>query len=111
MRGTTIATHVSTLAYEGITDPKWTQGIVNSPWLDGSAVLSDDGIASLVVVNAHPTQDLKIELDGMSAPSGEVTKYVVTAETWEAMDTLRVEQIGIEESMWDVSIPPLLRYT
>ena len=101
MRGTTIATHVSSPAYEGVTEPKWMQGTVDSPWLDVSAVLSDDGIVSLVVVNAHPAQDFKIELDGLSAASGEVTKYIVTASRWEATNTLGDEQVGIEESKWD----------
>ena len=77
------------------------QGIVDSPWLDVSAVLSDDGIVNLVVVNTHPTQDFKIELDGMSAASGESKKCIVKASRWEVTNTLGEEQVGIEKSKWD----------
>ncbi|KAK5684552.1 hypothetical protein LTS10_004422 [Elasticomyces elasticus] len=99
MRGTTIATHVSCGAYEGPTTPAWQQSTVDSPWLDVSATISDDGWVSFVVVNVHQTEAFDVEIAGVK--EGEVKKYVVSGPTWDVVNTESEEKVGIEESEWD----------
>lgn len=101
MRGWTVATHVSSGAYEGVTEPRWIQGAIDTPWLDVSATINDDGWLSLVVVNVHQTESFEIELGGVDATEGKVEKYVVTGPKWDATNTETVHNVGIEESQWD----------
>jgi alpha-N-arabinofuranosidase len=51
MRGSTLSVHVQSGEYEGPTKPAWIRGSIDTPWLDVSAAISDDGVVSLVVVN------------------------------------------------------------
>lgn len=101
MRGWTVATHVSCSAYEGATEPKWMQAAVDTPWLDVSATISEDGWVSMVVVNANQTQDSEVELSGVEVGSSGVKKYVVTGSSWDVINTDDSEKVGIEESEWD----------
>ncbi|KAK3650364.1 hypothetical protein LTR56_006342 [Elasticomyces elasticus] len=99
MRGTTIATHVSCGAYEGPTTPAWQQSTVDSPWLDVSATISDDGWVSFVVVNVHQTEAFDVEIAGVK--EGEVKKYVVSGPSWDVVNTESEQKVGIEEDQWD----------
>lgn len=53
MRRMTLGIHVSCGRYEGPTEPEWIRGTVDTPWLDCSASVSDDGWVTLAVVNIH----------------------------------------------------------
>lgn len=101
MRGWTVATHVSCGAYDGVTEPKWMAAAVDTPWLDCSATISEDGWVSMAIVNVHQTQDFEVELGGVESGEGSVSKYVVTGESWDVVNTEGSEQVGIEESEWD----------
>ncbi|KAK3074401.1 hypothetical protein LTR53_003195 [Teratosphaeriaceae sp. CCFEE 6253] len=101
MRGTMIATHVSCGAYEGPTTPAWQQSTVDSPWLDVSATLSDDGWISMAVVNVHQSEAFDVELDGIKCEGGSVKKYLITGAKWDVVNVENDQQVGIEESEWD----------
>jgi len=102
MRGWTVATHVSSPAYEGATEPAWMQSTVDTPWLDVSAVVGDDGWVSMVVVNVHLTETFEVELEGVKAAGGEkVRTYVVTGEKWDVVNTEKEQNVGIQEGEWD----------
>ena len=103
MRGWTIATHVSCASYEGPTEPKWMQAAVDVPWLDVSAVVSEDGWVSMVVVNAHPTEGFEVKLEGVkgSADGEKVHRFVITGEKWDVVNTAGEQSVGIQESEWD----------
>ena len=100
MRGWTIASHVSSPAYEGATEPAWMRAAVDTPWLDVSAVVSDDGWVSMVVVNVHQTNGFEVELDGV-ASSGKVQVHTITGSKWDVVNTDAEQAVGIKESEWD----------
>jgi len=101
MRGWTIATHVSSGAHEGITAPSWAQAAVDAPWLDVSAVVSDDGWVSLVVVNVHQTESFEIEVDGARPGNEGGRKYVVSGSKWDVVNTEQKQEVSVDESEWD----------
>lgn len=101
MRGWTIGTHVSCPAYEGETEPAWLRSASDTPWLDVSATVSNDGWVSLVVVNVHLTQTFEVDLEGIRSAGGDVTVYTITAENWDAVNTEQEEQVSIHESAWN----------
>ncbi|KAK3675013.1 hypothetical protein LTR78_004946 [Recurvomyces mirabilis] len=101
MRGWTIATHVSSGAYEGVTAPSWAQAAVDAPWLDVSAVVSDDGWVSMVVVNVNQTESFEIDVDGARPGNDGGKKYVITGSKWDVVNTEQNQEVSIDESDWD----------
>lgn len=102
MRGWTIATHVSSPAYEGPTEPAWLQAAAVIPWLDVSATINEEGWVSMVVINLHPTENFEVDVEGVKAGRGEKVKvYTVTGEKWDVTNTSEKQSVGIEESEWD----------
>ena len=102
MRGWQVATHVSCAAYEGETKPAWMRAAVETPWLDVSATISDDGFVNLVVVNNHQTEDADVRLDGIKPADGKVRAYLVTGEHAKVTNTYEKENVRIQESEWEV---------
>ena len=101
MRGWTIATHVSSEAYEGETEPKWIRAAVETPWLDVSATINEEGWVSLVVVNSNQTEGYEIELDGVQPSDGKVKTYLVAADSWDVVNMDGAENVKIKEDDWD----------
>ena len=101
MRGTTIATHVSSAAYEGETEPKWLAAAKDTPWLDVSAAVGDDGVVSMVVVNVHQTESQKVEVTGTKPSSGSVQVYSIAGDSWDVTNMAGTENVGIKESVWN----------
>ena len=101
MRGTTIATHVSSAAYEGETEPKWLAAAKDTPWLDVSAAIGDDGVVSMVVVNVHQTESQKVEVTGTKPSSGSVQVYSIAGDSWDVTNMAGTENVGIKESVWN----------
>ena len=95
MRGWTIGTHVSCGSYEGETEPKWIRSMIDTPWLDVSATVND-GWVSMVVVNVHLTKTFEVNID--RAEGGDVKLYTITAEKWDAVNTVEKEMVGIQET-------------
>ena len=107
MRGWNVASHVSCGIYEGETEPAWLRSAGETPWLDVSATLGEDGWVSVVVVNVHPTQSASVELDGLAGGGDEVRVYTVAADDsdkpdapWDATNTAEKQMVGIKESVW-----------
>lgn len=101
MRGWTVPTHVSSAAYEGETEPKWIQSTIDTPYLDVSATVNAEGMASMVVVNVHQTEANEVDLTGVKPSSGGVKVYSVTGESWNVTNTSGREKVAIKESEWD----------
>jgi alpha-N-arabinofuranosidase len=99
MRGHTIAVHVRCPEYEGPTAPEWIRGTIETPWLDVSASLSDNGWVTLAVVNNHETKGFATRIDGVS--DGEVQVYSVSGKDVTVTNTEAKQEVGIEESTWD----------
>ncbi|KAB8238793.1 alpha-N-arabinofuranosidase [Aspergillus alliaceus] len=98
MRGWTISAHLASATYEGETSPKWVRGVKETPWLDVSAVLGEDGYVNVAVVNIHDEKAIETEIDG---PAGEVTVFTVTADTVAATNMRGKEEVVVVESTWN----------
>lgn len=100
MRGWTVACHVAAGAYDGVTNPAWLQGTLEhgAPWLDVSATVNDEGVASMVVVNISGTESFESELKGLSR---DVTVYRVTGESPDVINTEGSEKVSLSEDKWD----------
>lgn len=85
--------------YEGPTEPAWLRETCETPWLDVSASIGDDGWVSLAVVNVHESQGFKTRVDGIV--SSEVDVYVVSGENVDVINTEQKQEVGIEERKWD----------
>jgi alpha-L-arabinofuranosidase len=98
MRGHTIAANVRCGEYEGPTEPAWIRGTIETPWLDVSAVLGDDGFVNVVIVNIHESSDFKVDLEGVS--ENVVQTFKVTGDL-QAINDHENERIGLTEGSWD----------
>ncbi|KAK0652569.1 family 51 glycoside hydrolase [Cercophora newfieldiana] len=105
MRGSALAVHLRCQEYEGETKPVWIRGMVDTPWLDVSAALSDDGVISLAVVNAHPERDFEVWLSGTQSMGIGVKVYTVSGAGMDATNMDGREEVGIRESRWDAKGP------
>lgn len=100
MRGQVIATNVRSPEYEGPTEPNWIRGAIETPYLDVSATIDDNGFVNLAVVNVHETRDFSVDLNGL-ASDAEVTVYTVTGESIGVVNKGDQNPVGIVESKWD----------
>jgi alpha-L-arabinofuranosidase len=79
MRGQNLAVNVRSGEYEGPTRPEWIRGTVETPWLDVSAALGDDGLVNLAVVNIREDKATETQLKGI--PTGaKVEVHVVSGK-------------------------------
>lgn len=100
MRGSTIGVHVQSGEYDGPTAPEWIRGTIETPWLDVSAAIGDDGVVSLVVVNIHEEKSYSTKLEGI--PQGtKVEVYTVTGTSVSSTNVNGSQEVAIAESSWD----------
>jgi hypothetical protein len=59
MQGHTVAVNVQCAEYEG---PSRIRDTIKTPWLDVSAIISDDGWVSMAIVNVHENKNFEIRL-------------------------------------------------
>lgn len=97
MRGWTVNAHVSTSVYEGETSLKWIRGVKDTPWLDVSATMGEDGYVNVVVINIHEEQAKEVEITGTT---GEVTVFTITGEHPMVTNMRGREEVGVVESIW-----------
>ena len=103
MHGSTLAVHLRCQEYEGSTKPKWLRGTMDTPWLDVSAAIDDEGVVSLAVVNIHADKDFEVNLEGVTQ-NATVTVYTVSGEDIAVVNTAEDEnKVGIQEGTWDAS--------
>lgn len=98
MRGWTIGAHVSCGAYEGETCPAWVRSVKDTPWLDVSATLGEDGYVNAAVVNIREDKDIESKVEGVT---GEVSVFTVTGADVSVSNMKGKEEVGITESTWD----------
>lgn len=99
MRGHTIALNVRAPEYTGRTNPSWIRNTIETPYLDCSATLSDDGFINLAVTNVNEKLDFEVDIPGLKADKVEV--YTVTGDNVDVVNTEGVQNVGIKESSWD----------
>jgi alpha-N-arabinofuranosidase len=101
MRGKTVGAHVRSGAYEGRTKPAWVRMTEDTPWLDVSCALSDDGFMNLAVINISEDRDLETRIIGLEPKVVEV--FAVGTDNTSVSDTNfdGVQRVGIAESKWD----------
>lgn len=100
MRGWTVGVHVSSGAYDGVTNPAWLQGVLDqgASWLDVSASVNEEGVISLVVVNINETKDFEVDL---AVAAKQVDVYTITGSDVTATNAEGKEQVSVKESKWD----------
>jgi alpha-N-arabinofuranosidase len=99
MRGTSVVVNVRAEEYSGRTNPKWVRGTIETPFLDVSASVSDDGWVSLAVANVSEEKDYEVDLVGVK--EGEVLVYTVGGESVGVVNTEGEQNVGVKESKWD----------
>lgn len=99
MRGHSIALNVRSPEYDGRTNPNWIRGTIETPYLDCSATLGDDGFVNLAVTNINEETDYEVQLEGLEA--SEVQVFTVTGEHVQVANTAEEQNVGIQESKWD----------
>ncbi|RYN30450.1 putative alpha-L-arabinofuranosidase C [Alternaria tenuissima] len=99
MRGHTIALNVRAPEYTGRTNPSWIRNTIETPYLDCSATLSDDGFINLAVTNVNEKLDFEVDIPGLKADKVEV--HTVTGDNVDVVNTEGVQNVGIKESSWD----------
>ncbi|KAL5346720.1 hypothetical protein ACLOAV_008427 [Pseudogymnoascus australis] len=102
MRGKTLAVHVRAGAYDGRTRPEWVRDLCETPWLDVSCALNDDGWVSLAVVNISEDKDWAVQLGGLGQHSS-VDTFCVGGDCKNVRETNfdGVQRVSIVESSWD----------
>jgi alpha-N-arabinofuranosidase len=100
MRGKTLAAHVCANAYTGRTFPAWLESTSDTPLLDVSAALSDDGYVNLAVVNISEEKPMSTS---MPSTSGVVSVFVVGGKVNGIRDnnTEGSEKVYVRESKWN----------
>lgn len=100
MRGWTVAAHVRGGSYTGETTPAWLQGVLEggAPWLDVSAVVDEEGIVNVVVVNISDRQDFETTLKGVA---GKVEVHSVGGSDVNAVNVAGKEEVSVKKSEWD----------
>jgi alpha-N-arabinofuranosidase len=99
MRGHTIALNVRSPEYSGRTNPKWIRGTIETPLLDCSATVSEDGYVNLAVANVSEESDFEVLLEGLKAEDVEV--HTVSGDHVQVTNTAQEQNVGITESKWD----------
>lgn len=95
MRGSSIAAGLRCGEYLGDTSPAWIRGAIETPWLDVSAALGDDGVVSLAVVNIHEEKAFTARLKGLEK-GVEVEAFKVTGKNVKVTNTEEKEEVGVE---------------
>ncbi|KAK7182401.1 hypothetical protein DPSP01_002307 [Paraphaeosphaeria sporulosa] len=99
MRGHSVAVNVRAPEYTGRTNPAWIRATIETPYLDVSASISDDGHMSLAVANLNEEKAFDVKVEGVK--KGEVKVYTVDGENVDVANTADEQKVGIKESSWD----------
>jgi alpha-L-arabinofuranosidase len=100
MRGYQITVSLDCEKYTGPTKPEWVRTVKQTPWLDVSATIDDQGWVSMCVVNIHAEHDLKTSLEGVKI-SGAVEVYTVTGSSLDVTNMKGTEEVGLRQSSWE----------
>jgi alpha-L-arabinofuranosidase len=100
MRGETLGVHVWCGSDDGETEPGWIRSVAETPWLDVSASVDENGWVSLVVINIHEEKSWKTDIQGLKKVR-EVQVFTVTGSDVEVRNGDGVENVKTKESRWD----------
>jgi alpha-L-arabinofuranosidase len=102
MRGEVLAVHVRCGEYHGPTQPKWIRGTIETPWLDVSASINEDGMMCLAVVNVHETDSITARIEGIK-DGIEVETYTVTGTNVDVVNTDGKQEVSVKRGdvSWD----------
>ena len=98
MRGSLIPVHVGCEFYEGRTKPEWVRTVKETPFVDISATIDDEGYVGLCVINLHLEREYETEIGGVD---GEVKVYTVTGHDVRVTNMGGEEKVGVQETTWD----------
>jgi alpha-N-arabinofuranosidase len=121
MKGWTVACYVDCGIYEGSTRPQWVRGVKQTPWLDVSATIDEQGWVSVCVVNIHKEADMETILgtypqskrfrtstdniadlgDAKSTSGSEVQVYTIWNSSIDVTNVDGEVEVGIVESTWN----------
>jgi alpha-N-arabinofuranosidase len=99
MHSHTLAVNVRCPEYEGPTEPAWIRGTIETPWLDVSASLDDEGYVTVAVVNVSATEAFTTTIEGVI--EGPVEIFVVSGSDISVTNSEETQNVGIEERKWD----------
>jgi alpha-N-arabinofuranosidase len=120
MKGWTVACHLECGAYEGPTKPAWVRGVRETPWLDASATVDEQGWVSVCVVNIHKEAAIEATLgtyspwknsiaspdnfpemgDSKCAANIDVHVYTVSSSCVDDTNMDGNQEVAITESIW-----------
>jgi alpha-N-arabinofuranosidase len=98
MRGHAVAINVRSPEYTGRTNPSWVRGTIDTPYLDCSATVGEDGFVNLAVVNVSGEEAYEADVAGVGE---DVKVFVVSGESVDVVNTDGVQNVGVEEKAWD----------
>ncbi|KAJ5131873.1 alpha-L-arabinofuranosidase C [Penicillium atrosanguineum] len=98
MRGWTVSAHVSCATYQGQTAPVWLRGAMETPWLDVSASVGEDGFVNLAVVNISDEKGIEAVVEGAK---GDVKVFTVTGADVTVSNMKGSEEVSVKEGTWD----------
>lgn len=101
MRGSSVAVNLRCGAYEGPTKPGWIRSTVDTPWLDVSATVDDEGMVNLAVVNINPERDIKVNIL-VHAAGFQAKVHTVSGASVSATNAEGSAEVGVREDTWDV---------
>lgn len=99
MRGNTVQVNVRSAEYQGRTNPKWIRGTIETPFLDCSAAVGDDGYVNLAVTNVSDDKEFATDVVGVKA--SEVQVFTVGGDSVDVVNTESEQKVGVKESTWD----------
>lgn len=99
MQGTTLSVRLGCGVWEGETQPVWLGGVTDTPWLDVSACVDDDGTVNLVVVNLHQEKSWEVELEGLPA-GADVEAWTVTGKDVTVTNMAGKEEVVAKKDNW-----------
>jgi alpha-N-arabinofuranosidase len=99
MRGHTVAVNVRAEEYTGRTNPNWVRGTIETPFLDVSATVGEDGFVNLAVANVSENKDYEVDLVGIKTAKVEV--FTVGGDSVDVVNTDGEQKVSIKESTWD----------
>ena len=98
MKGSLIPAHVGCEFYEGTTKPVWVRTVKETPFIDVSATVDDEGWVSLCAINSHLEKDYETEIGSVG---GKVQVYTVTGADERVTNMKGQQTVGLKESEWD----------
>lgn len=98
MRGSLVATNVGCDFYEGTTKPAWVRSVKETPFVDVSCTVDEEGTVSLCVINLHLEKAFETEIGGVM---GDVEVHTMSGENEKVSNMHGEQKVEIEKGSWD----------